>query len=693
MAWPLLFVSSMKIHRCLWAVLAASALVACAAHDDDVDPADHVQTEVSACASLPAAVYHRINPTTGASLYTLSATEAANAATKYGFTDDRGIAFYGAAATATGLLPVYRLYNTATADFFWTIDETERTSAKSKYGYVDQGIEFYASRVAQTCLEPVYRFVDAALKKHRFATTQAERDALVAAGWTAEGIQLYAAPAASGGTTPPPPPPPTTTYGAGTQPVGTTCVNPTVTVTPSMTTAAIQSAISKAGANAYVCFASGTYRMTDKLTPLAGQTLHGSPNTILKGSAVLSGATASGTTFVFANVPLATTGPEASAERWCEDTVSYPCAYEEDVFLDGAPLTRVTALSAVKAGTFYTDYAAKKVYVGSNPAGHTVEIGHVPFAVLVGNDNVTIEGLVVEMFAHGMDQGAIAFGTGTGGVVRNCEAFFNHANGAVSWGTNTKFQYNRFHDNGQAGASASGKSGVTMDHNDLVHNNIFGFERNDAAEGGLKIDLEPGAVITYNYVKDNLSFGIYFDENADQADIENNYVDGNWAAGINYVFSRTATIAHNVVTNNGLSYASGRGGCSSATDISCLDAGIQLANSSGTNIHDNTVTGNANGISLVEFTRDPASVSWTVPLLQNNSVHDNVVTIGAHASGVRQFGGPTGYDATKSNNVFAHNTYHLVSLSGSYFWWNAALKTPSQWQAVGQDTTGTFLSP
>jgi len=694
LAQGLLLDAVMNAFRRLAPIAGTLVLTACVADEEaqplDPNASDHAESAVSACAAAPTSVYHRVNPTTSASLYTTSASEATNAGAKYGFTDDRGTPFYVAAAPTTGYLPVYRLYNGVTGDFFWTIDESERFAAKSTYGYADQGINFYASKTAQTCLVPIYRYVNASLKKHRFAVTTSQRDALAAAGWTNEGIHLYAAPEAS--TPPPPPPAPTTTYGAGSRPVGTTCVNPKVTVNPSMTTAAIQSAIGAAGAGAYICFAAGTYRMTDKLMPLPGQTFHGSPGTILTGSVILTGATASGNTFVFSNVNLAATGPQESAKRWCEDITTFPCAYNEDVFLDGQPLTRVTTLSAVTAGTYYTDYAAKKIYIGSNPAGHTIEKGHVPFAVLVGNDNVTIEGLTVQMFAHGMDQGAIAFGAGTGGVVRNCEAFYNHANGAVSWATNTTFQYNRFHDNGQAGASAGGKAGVVMDHNDLIHNNVFGYMRNDAAEGGLKVDLESGAVITYNYVKNNLSFGIYFDENGDNARIENNYVEGNWAAGINYVFSRTATIAHNIVLNNGLDYAKGRGGCTSDTSIACLNAGIHLANSSGTDIFDNTVSGNANGIALVEFTRDQSTVPWVVPLLQNNKVHDNVITIGAHSSGVRQYGGPAGYNATTSNNTFTNNTYHLPSLTGAYFWWNT-LMTRQQWQAAGQDKTGTFLSP
>lgn len=486
---------------------------------------------------------------------------------------------------------------------------------------------------------------------------------------------------------------PPSTYGAGNAPIGTACVNPKVRVNASMTTPQIQSAIAGAGTGAYVCFESGTYRLTDKLQALAGQTLHGSPNTILDGSVVLGGAAASGSNWVFSSVPLQTTGPIEKSKKWCEDLVNFPCAYVEDVFFDGQPLTRATTLAGVKAGTFYTDYAAKKVYVGTNPAGHTVEIGKTPFAFLIGFENVTIEGFVVRKFAPSMDQGAISFGA-KGGKVRNVEVLHSHAAGVAFWGIDdASVTYSRLHDNGQTGASLGGNRGV-VDHNDLIHNNIFGYWRNDGASGGVKVDLANDSVVTNNLVNDNLSFGIYYDENADRGLIDKNWVEGNWAAGINFVFSRWGKISNNVVRDNGLDYYKGRdsSACADATRASCLNAGIDLANASDTEVFGNTVVGNANAIILTEYNRDQSTVSWVVPDTKNNRVHDNVITVGGHSTGARQYGGPPGYDITKSNNLFSNNTYHLVSLTGSYFWWNT-LMTRSQWQAAGQDTTGTFLSP
>lgn len=183
-------------------LLAASGVAACVAADDgtpavDEDglPSESQASDLSACSAFPSAVHHRVKPSNGASLYTLSASEAANAA-QYGFTEDRGTPFYVKSGTGTGLSPVYRLYKASTGDFMWTINAAERASAVANYGYVDQGVNFYASPAPQTCLVPVYRFVDNVTAKHRFAVSKADRDALTSAGWRSEGISFYAAPEA-----------------------------------------------------------------------------------------------------------------------------------------------------------------------------------------------------------------------------------------------------------------------------------------------------------------------------------------------------------------------------------------------------------------------------------------------------------------------------------------------------------------
>jgi 3',5'-cyclic AMP phosphodiesterase CpdA len=89
---------------------------------------------------------------------------------------------------------VHRLYRSANGDFVWIAGQSEITSATTNYGYTDSGPNFYASAESGACTQPVYRYLKNS--KHRHAFSQAERDALAAAGWTYEKISFYAVPAA-----------------------------------------------------------------------------------------------------------------------------------------------------------------------------------------------------------------------------------------------------------------------------------------------------------------------------------------------------------------------------------------------------------------------------------------------------------------------------------------------------------------
>ena len=152
----------------------------------------------TACDTLTAPVYHRINPTSQAALLTLSRTEADNAAARYGFTTDAGTPFKAASQSSSGLVPVHRLHKSSPSDFVWIPEGPELTAAISN-GYADQGTNFYALSSSSGCAAPVDRFVKNS--KHRFAVSAADRSALTAVGWTAEGTKFYAVAA---GITPPP---------------------------------------------------------------------------------------------------------------------------------------------------------------------------------------------------------------------------------------------------------------------------------------------------------------------------------------------------------------------------------------------------------------------------------------------------------------------------------------------------------
>ncbi len=147
------------------------------------------------CATLDNPVYQAVNPISQANLLTRSATEIESARTRHGFTELRGEVFRVAGAPGDGLVPVHRLYQPASNDFAWVASPGEIANAVARYGYIDQGVNFYAAAQPGACTRPVFRLLKGAM--HRHASTDAERDALVAAGWRYETVSFHAVPAGS----------------------------------------------------------------------------------------------------------------------------------------------------------------------------------------------------------------------------------------------------------------------------------------------------------------------------------------------------------------------------------------------------------------------------------------------------------------------------------------------------------------
>lgn len=141
---------------------------------------------------LASPVYHVVDPTTGAEIFTLSSSEAATARSTYGYTSDRGVAFDGGGSLTSARTAVYRLYNPTTRDRLYTTSTSEKTSAASTYGYTtDEGISFYASTSASSaCLVGVHRLRKSSI--HTYSATAAELASLTAAGWSDEGVVFYA---------------------------------------------------------------------------------------------------------------------------------------------------------------------------------------------------------------------------------------------------------------------------------------------------------------------------------------------------------------------------------------------------------------------------------------------------------------------------------------------------------------------
>ncbi len=122
----------------------------------------------------------------------------------------------------------------------------------------------------------------------------------------------------------------------------------------------------------------------------------------------------------------------------------YPlCRDTNDLYLDGGPLARVAAKSALVAGTFFYDAMQQTLWIASDPSGHVLEAAVFSKAwQRLGADNVRIDGLTIEHVGGTAVQGRANW------TISNSEVRWNHVNGINDALTVTN---NYVHDNGQAG--------------------------------------------------------------------------------------------------------------------------------------------------------------------------------------------------------------------------------------------------
>jgi len=438
-----------------------------------------------------------------------------------------------------------------------------------------------------------------------------------------------------------------------------------------------QSIVNSKPAGTTFCFAAGLHRITDTIRPKANQVLASAQRAVLTGSIPLTGWTQSGSAWVVRGALPAAYGKSGE----CEDNTANICYLREQVFLDDAHLTRVASASAVKAGTFYADYAANTIYLGNNPTGHDVEMSKTATAIESGANGVVVRGLTIEHFASAPQAGALV--SGPGWKVTANDVRWNHAVGVMLVRANsTKVDKNLIHHNGQLGLGQYSSAAAAVTRNVISSNNTDGFWIADWESGGIKSTRSSGTV-SGNVVKDNKGIGMWADVADDGRVISANQIVGNAADGIRFEISRNGTIENNTVSGNG--FGTGRGSGTSLWD----GGGININTSSGVTVKGNKVSGNVNGVTIQSRTRGTGP--WGTYLLRDISITGNTIemTGGTQATGMVQ---NSGAEVPAGEVVFSGNKYVLDALGAQRFARFGTKLTAAGWRDAGLDTVGSFLA-
>ncbi|HEY3834127.1 MAG TPA: right-handed parallel beta-helix repeat-containing protein [Acidimicrobiia bacterium] len=357
----------------------------------------------------------------------------------------------------------------------------------------------------------------------------------------------------------------------------------------------------------------------------------------------------------------------------------YPYAgLGDQVFIDGRPQAEVGSVGKVRAGTFYVDHRAGRLYVGSNPNGHHVEATMYEKALQFSGRAAgsVVRGIGFEHFAphYNMDVPAMV-------VAAAPNVTFDHDTFALSAGrglsvfrSGTAITNSAFLDNGLNGFHANTADGLEFTNNRVIGSNFSHWSIASTASAsiaGAKITSTSNGIVRGNLFAANDSNGIWLDVSSSHFDVTDNNVIGSGGMGIAIELSGYVIVAGNVSSGN-------------------ARIGIKVSGSNNVSVWDNTVANN--GQSQIGVYQDPRSTSrprdgatWNTTQV---TIVNNVIIgrTGATKSVLDSFNGRRGARIT---------TARMVSFDDRNVWGRPVPSSPrfmASWQNSASKSAFTSLA-
>lgn len=394
-------------------------------------------------------------------------------------------------------------------------------------------------------------------------------------------------------------------------------------------------------------------------------------------------------------------GPCSHWDMYGSTEANYPAAGDPQmVFIDGQQKGEVDQLSLATGGKFFYDWSNKRIYISTNPSGHTVELASRPDALVLGNssDPYTVRGVGFKRFASNEFSNttdAAVYVGGSNPVTIENDVFTQNAGIGLSANTadsvvnSSVFAFNGFNGAGYYGHDHTTKQtdNFLLKNSVFNNNNVEQYGLNcslSCAAAGIKMAAVLGYTVTNNIFENtqgNRGAAAWCDTDCFNGKFIGNLVRNNDVQfGYHYEQDDGGIVAGNVFVNNG-------------------SGGINVS-ATNTKIWNNTIINS--GVNDPSNAIDIRVYDDTRPLVVSGiSIGNNVVYHTLASGNVDYFGGgnsgtqsqaSTWFTALDYNSYWRPSSiilYRLIGATDTHYnsssSFNAAF---SAWAAHDQDYVG-----
>jgi trimeric autotransporter adhesin len=268
----------------------------------------------------------------------------------------------------------------------------------------------------------------------------------------------------------------------------------------------------------------------------------------------------------------------------------YPmAAHPDQLWIGGAAQRQVGSRAEVTPGTFFADYAAHRLYLGSDPSGQQVRATDLAEAITIRSGGSVLRGIGVRRYATSLPKMATVKVVAGNVTVENLTVTDSATTGLSALANHITFKHVTSSDNGMLGIHANYADDLRMESVLSENNNLEHFKSAPVA-GGIKVTRSRRVAIVNSRLHANLGTGIWMDESVYGITLTGNDIVDNTHHGISLELSAKALVADNVITGN-------------------RDDGIRVNDTAGVQIWNNTLSGNTRTINLVQDGRRAANLS------------------------------------------------------------------------------------